>query len=322
MSATIYTRTGDTGQTVLLGGARVYKDEPRVEAYATLDEGTCALGMARAATQYDDICRDIIDLQGELIPVMSEIALVPGGPKKVDIPHVEAAQVARLEQVIDRYNTEWIQTGQFVRPGGSQASAALDLARAIFRRAERRLITLHHMEPLNPELLKYVNRLSDLVYVLARIDEQRTIVDVVRRSLQDGGETAVSDLSLSDCDRIIEAGLQRAQEIDVPMVLAVVDRSGDVVESRRMDNALAISIELAPHKAYTAAAVRMPTDRLAELAQPGQALYSIDINVPRLTLIGGGIPLERNGRVVGAVGVSGGSVEQDIDVAQAMIAAF
>jgi cob(I)alamin adenosyltransferase len=106
------------------------------------------------------------------------------------------------------------------------------------------------------------------------------------------------------------------------MVLAVVNESGNTIELRRMDDALEVSVELAPHKAYSAATVRMPTHELAELSQPGQPLFGIDVNIPRLTLVGGGLPLKANGKLVGAVGVSGGSVEQDIDVAQAMVAVF
>jgi uncharacterized protein GlcG (DUF336 family) len=89
-----------------------------------------------------------------------------------------------------------------------------------------------------------------------------------------------------------------------------------------MDNALKVSIELAPHKAFTAAAVRMPTHELAAASQPGASLFGIDVNIPNLTLVGGGYPLKQNGELVGAVGVSGGSVEQDQDVALAMVAAL
>ncbi len=89
-----------------------------------------------------------------------------------------------------------------------------------------------------------------------------------------------------------------------------------------MDDALVVSITLAPHKAYTAATVRLATHELAKVAQPGQPLYSIDVNLPKITLVGGGLPLTKDGKVVGAVGVSGGSVEQDIAVAEAMVAAY
>ena len=130
------------------------------------------------------------------------------------------------------------------------------------------------------------------------------------------------ELTLNDCDRLVEAGMRKAQEIGVPMVLAVVDQNGDVIEARRMDDALIVSVTLAPHKAYTAATVRLPTHELAQAAQPGQSLYGIDVNLPKITLVGGGLPLRKDGKVVGAVGVSGGSVEQDVAVAQAMVAVY
>jgi ATP:cob(I)alamin adenosyltransferase len=335
MSSKVYTRGGDSGQTSLLGGSRVDKDDLRVEVYGTMDEGTSMLGLARATTQYDDLCRHIIDLQGELIPVMSEAAFVPGArATQFNLPQVQPEQVARLEGIIDCYNEEWIQTRQFVRPGGSAASAALDSARAIFRRAERRLVSLNRQEAVNPHLIKYVNRLSDLLYVLARIDEQRTLIQTIaanlppelREAVNENGRTPQRDtemeLTLNDCSRMVEAGIKKAQEIGVPMVLSVVDQNGDVIESRRMDDALIVSATLAPHKAYTAATVRLATAELAKVSQPGQSLYGIDVSLPKITLVGGGIPLQKDGKVVGAVGVSGGSVEQDIAVAEAMVVAY
>jgi ATP:cob(I)alamin adenosyltransferase len=334
----VYTRGGDTGQTSLLGGVRVPKDELRVDVYGTLDEATSVMGMARASTKHDDICRDIIELQGELITLMAELATMPGAgealsKKNINVPKVQATQIERLEQKIDAYEEERLPTRHFVRPGGSFASASLDMARAVVRRAERRLITLDRQEPVNPNILKYLNRLSDLLYIMARLDEQREIQQAVISQLQASGLVASSQsilekgdgtmtINLADCDRMIEAGIRRAQEIGVPMVLSVVDASGDVIETRRMDEALVVSITLAPNKAYTAATVRIPTHELAKLSQPEAPLYGIAANMPNLTLVGGGLPLEKNGKVVGAVGVSGGSVEQDVTVAQAMAAAF
>lgn len=336
MSGKVYTRGGDAGQTSLLGGVRVDKDDARVEVYGTMDEGTSMLGMARATTQHDDLCRHIIALQGELIPIMAEAALgSAAAAQKYNIASVGPEQVARLEELIDFYDDEWIQTGHFVRPGDSQASAALDSARAIFRRAERRLVSLNRVEALNPHLIKYINRLSDLLYVLARIDGQRTLIETITQNLPpelrgvlspNSGRYAEGEknmeLTLRESDRMIEAGMKKAEEIGVPMVLAVVDQNGDLIESRRMDDALVISITLAPHKAYTAATVRVPTHVLADAAQPGASLYGIDVNLPKVTLVGGGFPLKKNGKVVGAVGVSGGSVEEDIAVAEAMAAAY
>jgi uncharacterized protein GlcG (DUF336 family) len=211
-----------------------------------------------------------------------------------------------------------------VRPGGSQASAAWHLARTIVRRAERQLVAMSRVECVDPLLLQYLNRLSDLFYIMARIDEQREIRRSVMAMLQSStgsGARGGGALDLAGCDAMVEAGIRRAREIGVPMVLAVADASGNLLELRRMDNALTVSLSLAPRKAYTAAAVRMPTSQLAELAQPGASLYGIDVNTPELTLVGGGLPVIRDGGVIGAVGVSGGSVEQDVSVAQAMLTA-
>lgn len=323
----IYTRGGDKGQTSLLGGARVPKDSLRIEVYGTLDEATSAMGLARATTRHDDLCREIIQLQGELIGVMAELA-APAEGAPASVPRVQPAQVAALERCIDRHEAERIPSNQFVRPGGSPAAAALDLARTFVRRAERRLVSLAREEAVNEELVRYLNRLSDLLYVMARVDEQREIERAVRRQLgagegppaRPGG--AGEALTLADCDRMVEAGARRAAAIGVPMVLAVVDAAGQLIEARRMDGALVVSVALAPSKAHTAAVVRMPTHELARLARPDGPLFGIEAGQPGLTLVGGGLPLRVGGAVVGAVGVSGGSVEQDIEVAEAMVAAL
>ncbi len=322
----IYTRFGDAGRTKLVRGVTVWKDDPRVQIYGTLDEATSAMGLARASTHHDDIFHDILDLQGELIGVMTELATPSGAPPLV-MP-VAPPQVERLERKIDAYEEERIATNQFVRPGGSVASAALDLARTIVRRSERLLVAANREEPVNPALMRYVNRLSDLLYVMARVDEQREIKQMVIAALTptlnprpvEARMKATLDLAI--CDRMVEAGIRRAREIGVPMVLAVVDDGGNLLELRRMDGALIVSIQLAPHKAYTAATIQMPTADLANLSQPGAPLYGIDVNIPNLTLVGGGLPVPIDGTVAGGVGVSGGSVEQDVDVAQAMLAAL
>jgi len=316
----VYTRFGDAGQTRLLGRAVVSKDHPRVAAYGTLDEASSALGLARATTRYDDLVDLILNLQSELMQVMSLLATPSGLDSPV--PPLTATQIKRLEGQIDCFEGEILATGFFVRPGGSQASAALHLARTIVRRAEREMVGLSRAESVDPLLLQYLNRLSDLLYVMARVDEQREIRRLVVSVLQsEAPAQAGGALTLAGCDKMIEAGIRRAQEIGVPMVLAVVDSGGNLLELRRMDDALLVSTSLAPRKAYTAVALRMPTSKLAEMAQPGAPLFGIDVSTPELTLVGGGLPLFSGGSVIGAVGVSGGSVEQDTDVAQAMVAA-
>jgi ATP:cob(I)alamin adenosyltransferase len=322
----IYTKVGDAGETMLIGKKMAPKDSRRVEVYGTLDEATSALGLARAATQNDDICRLIIDLQGELIEVMAELATPPGGTPPVE--PVSEVQVGRLEEWIDFFERERIPSSHFVRPGGSFASAALDLARTIVRRAERSLVKLNREEGVSPPMLRYFNRLSDLCYVLARVEEQREIKKVVEHALHSAllhpakNREASMELNRKLSLHIIEAGIQKAQQMGVPMVLAVVDGGGHLIELSRMDNALLVSLTLAVNKASSAVSVRLPTHELARLAQPGEQLHDITSNVPNLTTIGGGFPIHFSGTVIGGVGVSGGSVEQDITVAQAMLDAL
>ena len=130
-------------------------------------------------------------------------------------------------------------------------------------------------------------------------------------------------VTLSSAQAVVEAARQKAEEIGVPMDIAVVDEGNNLTAFARMDGAWLGSIDIAQNKAYTARSFDMPTKDLAPLAQPGQALYGIEAsNQGRLIVFAGGIPLEADGNVVGAIGVSGGSVEQDQEVAEAGVAAF
>ena len=130
-------------------------------------------------------------------------------------------------------------------------------------------------------------------------------------------------ITLSAAQAVVDAAQAKATQIDVPMNIAVVDDGGNLVAFTRMDDAWLGSIDIAQNKAYTARAFDMPTKDLAPLAQPGAPLYGIEAsNHGRLIVFAGGIPLVSGDRVVGAIGVSGGSVEQDQEVAEAGVAAF
>ena len=126
---------------------------------------------------------------------------------------------------------------------------------------------------------------------------------------------------LEKARELIQAMKVKAEEIKVPMVVSVVDAAGDLVALERMDGTLLISLKIAPNKARTAARIRLSTEDLAQAAAAGATLFGIH-NDPEVVIFGGGIPLVHNGFVVGAVGVSGGSVEEDVTVAKAGVAAF
>ena len=164
----IYTKTGDRGQTGLFGGARVSKADPRVDAYGEVDELNCALGAAR--THGRDARADALlqQLQNELFALGAELACTPGKDIDVGVTLLTDVEIERLEHTIDELERDLEPLKTFVLPGGSPEAAALHLARAICRRAERKLVGLAAAEPVRPEVLRYLNRLSDLLFVAAR----------------------------------------------------------------------------------------------------------------------------------------------------------
>lgn len=125
-------------------------------------------------------------------------------------------------------------------------------------------------------------------------------------------------MKLKIAQEMLKVAEKKAEEMGVPMVISVVDDGGNLVASQRMDDALLISIDISINKAWTAAALKLPTDVLATVASPGGELYGINTtNNSRVVMFGGGIPLKADGKIIGAIGVSGGSVTQDIEVAEA-----
>jgi cob(I)alamin adenosyltransferase len=164
----IYTRTGDRGETGLYGGGRVAKDDPRVEAYGTVDEANSALGLV-AAHLDGDLAEAVRAIQSTLFDLGAELATPDAGR----VPALTADAAAAIEGLIDRWEAELEPLRAFVLPGGAAAGAACQLARALVRRAERRVVTLARTTAVNPEIIKYLNRLSDCLFVLARLINRR-----------------------------------------------------------------------------------------------------------------------------------------------------
>lgn len=157
----IYTRTGDNGTSGLADGSRVGKDDPRMEAMGAVDELNSALGLVLTETLPEDSRVCLVDIQHDLFDLGGELS-VPGHTL-ISAPHV-----SRLEAAIDRMNETLSPLEDFILPGGTTAAAHAHVARAICRRAERRLVTLSRAQPIAPVLLQYLNRLSDFLFVLAR----------------------------------------------------------------------------------------------------------------------------------------------------------
>ncbi|HYY52258.1 MAG TPA: cob(I)yrinic acid a,c-diamide adenosyltransferase [Myxococcales bacterium] len=166
--AKIYTRRGDDGSTGLFGGPRVRKDDLRVAAYGDVDELNSALGVAREEVPEGDLRALIDSLQSELFTLGAQLATPDTEAAPKEVPHITAERVARLESEIDRLTEQLPPMKNFILPGGSRPGAALHLCRTICRRAERKVVELAESGPVPPEALAYVNRLSDLLFVMAR----------------------------------------------------------------------------------------------------------------------------------------------------------
>lgn len=162
--------TGDDGTTGLLGGGRVPKDDPRVEAFGTVDEASSALGLARSLSSHARVTSICEELQRGLYAVGAELGTNPDADKNFVV--TGPAEVTRLEVLMSELESEATMPDGFILPGATPASAALDLARAITRRAERRCVTLGRSGDLhNPEISRWLNRLSLLLFVLGRYEE-------------------------------------------------------------------------------------------------------------------------------------------------------
>jgi cob(I)alamin adenosyltransferase len=180
----LYTRTGDDGTTGLYGGLRTTKDAPRVAAYGSVDEANAAIGWARANLVDADIDRTLAEIQRTLFDVGADLATPVEAPQRERLQLIDEEDIVALERLIDRYDHELEPLKQFIVPGGHAASAALHLARAVVRRAEREVVSVARDEEINEAVGRYLNRLSDLLFVLARSVNARTGVSETRWLVQ------------------------------------------------------------------------------------------------------------------------------------------
>ena len=170
----IYTRSGDQGETGLFGGGRVPKDAPRVEAYGEVDELNAVLGVARAAGLPDDLDALTGRIQSQLFELGADLATPPdSAARESRVVRLGSDSATELEVEIDRCEEQLEPLQTFILPGGDPAGAALHLARTVCRRAERRTIALARTDPVGDAVVPYLNRLSDLLFVMARLANTR-----------------------------------------------------------------------------------------------------------------------------------------------------
>jgi cob(I)alamin adenosyltransferase len=169
----IYTRTGDDGSTALGFGGRVSKDDLRVECYGTVDELNAVVGLVRAAGAPPDLDRELARIQNELFHLGADLCVPESEKERHPVPRIESRHVEALEAAIDRFNAESPPLENFILPGGTEAAAALHLARTVCRRGERLLVALARREAIGAANLAYLNRLSDALFVFARTANRR-----------------------------------------------------------------------------------------------------------------------------------------------------
>lgn len=354
----VYTKNGDKGMTSLASGMQIFKSDERVEAMGDLDELTSQIGLAKVLVRDDLLRAGLQRVQKALITVMASVA--DGRTQKNVLPEEE---IAFLEEEIDRMSDAMPQQTAFVLPGGSEASARMDVARTVARRAERALVVVARKFNVQDPVKVYINRLSDYLYTAARwlevmdnaaasaasapaaaapvVAPQPAVVPAAAKAVvpvSTGGSSVMDQsndivkevlrqlggyrpLDLARAKRLIEAVEAETDRQGKKAVIAVCNAEGNPVAVHVMDGAFLVSYEVAVKKAYTSVAVKMPTIELAKLAQPGQTFYGL-ANLEKMVIFGGGVPLMENGRIIGGLGISGGTGEEDHALCEYALSVF
>lgn len=174
----LYTRTGDTGTTSLVGGRRADKDDPRLEAYGTIDELNSHIGLVHATASSPLIADTLLWIQHRLFDIGGYLACHPESQFQLP-PGVTDSDILRLEQAIDTVDASLPPLNSFVLPGGSVEAAQTHIARTVARRAERRIISLNRLHPVDPSVIRFINRLSDFLFSIARFNNVNRHIDEI-----------------------------------------------------------------------------------------------------------------------------------------------
>jgi cob(I)alamin adenosyltransferase len=179
----VYTRTGDDGTTGLGAGGRVAKDSPRIEAYGTVDELNSQIGLVLATGVNETIAPALASIQNDLFHLGSDLCVLEEEKERRPVPSIEERHVTGLERLMDRLSEELAPLENFALPGGAPGAAQLQVARTVCRRAERLVVALARRESVGPHTVRYLNRLSDALFVMARHENNRRgIPDVLWNS--------------------------------------------------------------------------------------------------------------------------------------------
>lgn len=323
----IYTRTGDKGTTSLFDGHRVAKDSLRVNAYGTLDELNAQLSVCEKLVHDEDVKNYLHHIQQLLFSLCAEVASQDPSKLTEVSTLIGQREITWLEHIVDTISSSLPEVHSFILSGRCLAAAEIHVGRTICRRAERLLISLGGEEALRTAVLAFINRLSDCLYMLARQEDFTVFIEeavekiytvynreVVKKGVVDMKHfDQLENLALQLCEKAKE----KARELHIPAVISVVDEKGLPILFYRMEHALLVSNEIAPSKAYTAVAFKVPTHQLANNIQSGAPLYQIESMVhQKIVTFGGGYPIVKDGHIVGGFGISGGTVDEDMTIAE------
>lgn len=304
----IYTKTGDKGETGLYGGSRVKKSSQRVHAYGAVDQSNASIGVAANHMKARILVDVLRVVQDKLFVVGGELASDQKGIEKLKM-RIGKSDILFLEKVIDEITKSLENKNYFVIPGKTMGSAFLHVARTQVRFAEREIISLMEEEAVSEDILGYINRLSDTLYAMSRYEDE--VMGEEEENRSSSGFMLTDDL----CQAIMDGCAEEAIRIGKPMVITIVDDGGNLKAMRRMDGAIKGSIDISKNKAYTAAFFRLATEELGKMSAPGEALYGIEItNRGQVVTFAGGMPIESLGNILGGLGISGGTVEEDKQV--------
>lgn len=335
----IYTANGDKGTTNLVHTKNVSKSDDRIQLVGTIDELSSHLGLIKTMMSEAEDIRFIENIQRTLNAVCSGVA----DPFNREF-RTEDDRTGQLEEEISRLEGLFhCPKEENILPGSSRLSAELDIARAVSRRAERDLAAVSVKFGADNGAKKYMNRLSDYLYVMARyMETTEQSVQKKEEITPFGGkeaepvaavQTPMTDeaviqeilkrmgiqgrITLDGAKRLIDKIEQEAKRRGKNAVIAVCGPDGNPVAVHVMDGAFLVSFDVATKKAYTAVAVRMSTKELAVLAQPGGTFFGVDkMDNGKIVIFGGGVPLKVGDTIIGGLGISGGTGEEDHSLAE------
>ena len=232
-------------------------------------------------------------------------------------------ETKNIENCILKYSNILSLNDEYKTPEENEEVLIAYLLYIIIKKIQRRFLLLSKSRRIKLELINYISKSRDFFHIVYKFIQEKVMVKYVIELVSEklSSIDMDSNLSLEKARKIIRAGERKAKEMNIAAVFAVVNPEGNLIIEERMDNAILVSVEVAYKKAYTAAALKLNTQDLTALVQPGAMFYGLQSD-PKYIVFGGGMLLKVDGKIVGAVGVSGGSAQEDMEIAKACVKAF